>query len=65
MDENLLTEEVRRVYQRDLWGTFYSFNTRVESGELEHGDLVRIRVERVDESYNRGTDEGDGKDLDG
>lgn len=48
MGTELIDETVRRVYQKDLHDEKFSTTIRVDSDEFEHGDMMRITVEKVE-----------------
>lgn len=42
-----VAEEARPVYQKDLYDDHHSMTVRVDTGDLEHGDQLRVRVEKL------------------
>lgn len=62
MSHDLIAEEARPVYGKDLHGDKVSFTIRTETEGLEHGDQLRIRLEKLnkdgEESYSEAEDSG-------
>lgn len=56
MTEEPIAESVRRVYQKDLYDDHFSLNVRIDSDEFEHGDMVRVTVEKLEKKADRATE---------
>lgn len=53
-DADLLAEEIRPVYDKDLHGDTVSFTIRLETEGLEHADHLKVRVEKLKRKENEG-----------
>lgn len=51
-----IAEVTRTVYQKDLHSRYFNLNLRLGSEELEHGDTLRVTVEKMEEAPNRDTE---------
>lgn len=47
MGEAELKTASRTVYQKDLYQDTYSLNIRIDSNKLEHGDRLKVTVEKI------------------
>lgn len=56
MSNELIAERVRTVYGKDLYEDHFSLNVRINSEEFEHGDSVRVTVEKLRKSPDRDTE---------
>lgn len=56
MAEDPIAESVRRIYQKDLYDDHFSLNVRIDSDGFEHGDMVRVTVEKLEKSPDRATE---------
>lgn len=48
-----IAERVQPVYQKDLYGDYYTLNIRIDSDSIEHGDKLHVQIQDLD---NRDTD---------
>lgn len=45
----LLSESIKTVYQKDLHQDHVILRSRVDTDKIDHGDKVRISVEKIEE----------------
>lgn len=57
--DDLIAEEIRPVYEKDLYGETVTVKVRADTKGLKHGDHLRLRLEKI----NNGGDEGDSEGL--
>lgn len=62
MADEPIAERVRRVYQKDLHDDSFSLNIRMDAADFDHGDMVRVTVEKVGDIDNRDTDSPESAD---
>lgn len=60
MGEEPLAERAHRIWDKDLYDDAVYLKTKIDADELEHGDLLRVTVEKAGEDTDRDTEPANG-----
>ena len=63
MSNESIAERVRTVYGKDLYDDSFNLNIRIDSDDLEHGDMLRVTVEKLQKTDDRDTEDESDESL--